>query len=51
MAKHMPSLTKSEITVIGQTLALRKSLRAEKKLEKLMARDTENSWLDRSEKK
>jgi hypothetical protein len=35
MAKRMPHLTKGEIKAIGQTLALKKSVEAEKKLSKM----------------
>lgn len=48
MAKTMPHLTKGEITAIGQTLCLSKSMRAEKKLAKLMAMEPIHSFLDKS---
>ncbi len=50
MAKHMPSLTKGEVAAIGQTLALRKSLRAEKKLAKMMRDEGQDSWVKKKEK-
>jgi hypothetical protein len=50
MAKHMPDLTKGEISAIGQTLALRKSLRAEKKLAKMVADQGQDSWVKKKEK-
>jgi hypothetical protein len=49
MAKHMPSLTKGEVSAIGQTLALRKSLRAEKKLAGMID-EGQDSWVKKSEK-
>ena len=50
MAKHLPNLTKSEIHVIGATLALRKSMRAEKKLAKMVTDQGQDSWVKKSEK-
>jgi hypothetical protein len=50
MAKHLPNLTKSEIAVIGQTLALRKSLRAEKKLAEMVTDQGQDSWVKKKEK-
>lgn len=49
MAKHMPSLTKGEVSAIGQTLALRKSLRAEKKLAKMVDQG-QDSYVNKKEK-
>ena len=49
MAKHMPLLTKGEISAIGATLALRKSLRAESKLKK-MVDEGQDSWVKKKEK-
>jgi len=49
MAKHMPSLTKGEISAIGQTLALRKSLRAERKLAKMVDQG-QDSYVNKKEK-
>lgn len=49
MAKHLPSLTRGEIQAIGQTLALRKSLRAEKKLRKIMVDTGQDSWVKKKE--
>jgi hypothetical protein len=51
MAKNMPHLTKGEVTALGQTLCLSKSLKNEKKLAKIMARPSLNSWIDKKEKK
>jgi len=51
MAKTMPNLTKSEIKIIGQALALRKSMAAEKKLAKLMANSPQESFLNKKDKK
>jgi hypothetical protein len=51
MSKAMPHLTKSEIKVIGQTLCLNKSMKAEKELKKLMAQPTMESYIDKKEKK
>lgn len=48
MAKHMPSLTKGEVQALGQTLALRKSLRAEKHLAK-MVDEGQDSWVKKKE--
>jgi hypothetical protein len=50
MAKHMPDLTKGEISAIGQTIALRKSLRAEAKLKKMMRDEGQDSWVKKKEK-
>ena len=50
MAKHMPSLTKYEIIALGQTLALRKSLRAEKSLKKMITDQGQDSWVKKKEK-
>jgi len=50
MAKTMPNLTKGEIKALGQTLCLNKSLKAEKKLKKMMARPSMHSWLDKKQK-
>ena len=49
MAKHLPSLTKGEIKSIGQTLALRKSLRAEKRLAGMVDQG-QDSWVKKKEK-
>ncbi len=49
MAKNMPLLTKGEIQSIGQTLALRKSLRAEKNLKKMMIDEGQDSWVKKKE--
>jgi RNA-splicing ligase RtcB len=49
MAKHMPSLTKGEVSAIGQTLALRKSLRAERKLAKMVDMG-QDSYVNKKEK-
>lgn len=51
MSKAMPHLTKSEIKVIGQTLCLNKSMKAEKKLAKMMAQPPMDSYIDKKEKK
>lgn len=48
MAKHMPSLTRGEIQSIGQVLSLRKSLRAEKKLAKMIDQG-QDSWVNKKE--
>jgi hypothetical protein len=50
MAKHMPGLTKGEVTAIGQTLALRKSLRAENKLAKMIVDTGQDSYVNKKEK-
>jgi hypothetical protein len=50
MAKNMPHLAKGEIQALGQTIALSKSLKAEKKLKKLMAQPSQHSWLDKKAK-
>jgi hypothetical protein len=50
MVKHMPSLAKGEIQAIGQILALRKSLRAEKKLAKMVVDQGQDSWVNKKEK-
>jgi hypothetical protein len=49
MAKHMPSLTKGEVSAIGQTLALRKSLRAESKLKKMITDQGQDSYVNKKE--
>ena len=49
MAKHLPGLTKSEIVALGQTLALRKSLRAEKKLADMVTDQGQDSWVKKKE--
>jgi hypothetical protein len=52
MAKSMPHLTKYEIIALGQTLALNKSLKNEKKLKKMMPpRANLNSFVEKKEKK
>jgi hypothetical protein len=50
MAKHLPNLTKSEIHAIGATLALRKSLRAEKRLASMVIDEGQDSWVKKKEK-
>lgn len=50
MAKHLPGLTKGEISAIGTTLALRKSMRAEAKLKKMMRDEGQDSWVKKKEK-
>jgi len=50
MAKAMPNLTKSEIQVIGQTICLRKSLKAEKALKKMVTDQGQDSWIEKKEK-
>lgn len=49
MAKTMPQMTKGEIMAIGQTLCLKKSLRAEKKLKKMMRDEGQDSWVKKKE--
>lgn len=52
MAKSMPHLTRGEIRAIGQTLALSKSMEAERKLKKMMPpRANLNSFVEKKEKK
>ena len=50
MAKHLPGLTKGEISAIGATLALRKSIRAEKKLAGMIRDQGQDSWVKKKEK-
>ena len=51
MSKKMPHLTKGEITAIGQTIALRKALRIEKKLAKIMdMEEAQGSFIQKKEK-
>ena len=50
MAKHMPDLAKGEVQTLGQVLALRKSLRAEKKLAKMVDQG-QDSYVNKSDKK
>lgn len=49
MAKHLPGLTKGEVQAVGQTLVLRKSLRAEKKLAKMVTDQGQDSWIKKKE--
>lgn len=50
MSKSMPHLTKGEIKAIGQVLCLNKSLKAEKKLAKMMRDEGQDSWVNKKEK-
>jgi hypothetical protein len=49
MSKAMPELAKGEVKALGQTIALNKSLRAEKKLAKMAAGANMNSWVEKKE--
>jgi hypothetical protein len=50
MAKSMPELTKGEVAALGQTLCLKKSLKAEKALKKMMRDSGQDSWVKKKEK-
>jgi hypothetical protein len=45
MAKRMPSLTRAEIQTIGKTIALSKSIKAEKKLSKLTKESASQNYM------
>jgi hypothetical protein len=50
MAKSMPELTKGEVAALGQTLCLKKSLKAEKALKKMMRDQGQDSYVEKKEK-
>jgi hypothetical protein len=51
MSKTMPHLAKGEIAAIGQVLCLNKSMKAEKKLAKMMVGSDMDSFVEKKEKK